>query len=155
MKSFDRFGIIIAITSLGFCFAGCEGGSRNGIPVAGSPDGIVEYLAVSDAGEVEHREGNFLELVDRDDQKLVMVDFWAPWCGPCRQLAPDLEAIRKAWGDKIEVVKVDVDQSPDISEHLGVSSIPDVRIFRNGTQVESFVGVMSREEIDALLKTLQ
>ena len=155
MKTIGRLAFLAGITCLGFCVTGCGAGSRNGVPVAGCPDGAVEYLVVSDAGEVEHKEGKFLDLVNRSDQKLVMVDCWATWCGPCRKLAPELDAIRKAWGDRIEVVKVDVDQSPEIARHLGVSSIPDVRIFRSGIQVESFTGYMPRQEIESLLKSLQ
>lgn len=147
--------LIFGIASLPFFLGGCQQSQQSGRPIAGTPDGDVEYLSVSSTGAIEHKEGKFLELVDRKDQKLVLVDFWATWCGPCRKLAPHLEAIKEKWGDKIEVVKVDVDQAGDISEHMGISSIPDVRIFRNGTQVGSFVGLMPRAEIEALLKSLQ
>ena len=155
MKDKGTMTIVAGIACLGLLVAGCGEGPRNGAPIAGSPDGIVEYLGVSDAGEIEHKEGNFLELVNRTDQKLVLVDFWASWCGPCVRLAPHLEQIRKNWGDKIEVVKVDVDQVPQIAQHLGISSIPDVRIYRGGIQVGNFVGMLPHEEIDALLKSLQ
>lgn len=155
MNSFGRFAIIAWITCLGVMTVGCGQGPRNGIPIAGCPDSIVEYLVVSDSGVIEPREGNFLEIVDRKDQKLVMVDFGATWCGYCTMLAPHLDRIRKDWGDQIEVVKVDIDLSPEIAKHLGVGPIPDVRIFRNGTQVGSFAGLMPRQEIEALLKSLQ
>ena len=135
--------------------AGCQEGPTTGAPIAGCPDGTVEYLTVSDSGRIEHSEGGFLELVDRKDQTLIVVDFWATWCGPCRMLAPHLEAIKKDWGDKIEVVKVDVDKNQAISGHLGINSIPDVRIFRGGTQVADFVGAMPRAEIESLLKSVQ
>jgi len=155
MNKFGLLSILAGIFCMAIVVAGCGEGPKNGTPVTGTPDGVVEYLAVSDAGEIEHKEGNFLELVNRTDQKLVLVDFWATWCGPCVRLAPSLEQIRKDWGDKLEVVKVDVDQVPQIAKHLGINSIPDVRIFRNGTQVGSFVGLIPREEIEALLKSLQ
>ena len=147
--------VATGITCLGFFFAGCEVGSATGTPIAGCPDGAVEYLAVSAAGEIEHREGKFLELVDRSDQKLVIVDCWATWCGPCVAMAPHLEQIRKDWGDKIDVVKVDVDKSPEIAAYLRINSIPDIRIFRNGTQVSGFVGLRPRQEIEALLRSLE
>jgi thioredoxin 1 len=155
MSRVGILSILAGISCLAILLAGCGEGPKNGIPIAGTPDGVVEYLAVTDAGEIEHKEGNFLELVNRKDQKLVLVDFWATWCGPCVRLAPQLEQIRKDWGDKLEVVKVDVDQVPQIAQHLGINSIPDVRIFRNGTQVGSFVGLMPRAEIEALLKSLR
>ena len=85
----------------------------------------------------------------------VLVDFWAPWCGPCRQLSPSLEAAKKKWGDKLDVVKVNVDDNQAIAQHLGVTAIPDVRIFSNGTQVGDFVGVRPQDEIDGLLRSLQ
>ena len=134
---------------------GCGRGPRSGAPITGCPDGTVEYLSVSETGEIEHKEGKFLELVDRKDQKLVIVDLWATWCGPCRMLAPHLSKIKKTWGDKVEVVKVDVDSSRDIAMHLGASSIPDVRIYRHGTQVSDFVGVMPYADIESLLKSLE
>jgi thioredoxin 1 len=135
--------------------AGCGQGPRSGVPITGCPDGVVEYLSVSESGEIEHKEGQFLELVNRQDQKLVIVDLWANWCGPCRMLAPHLSKIKKTWGDKVEVVKVDVDESRAIAVHLGASSIPDVRIYRNGTQVSDFVGVMPYADIESLLKSLE
>lgn len=134
---------------------GCNQGPRNGKPIVGSPDGNAEFLTLTADGTIEHSEGKFLELVQRTDQKLILVDFWATWCGPCRQLSPTLEKIKSKWGDKIEVVKVDVDQCPAISQYLEVTSIPDVRIYRGGTQVGDFVGTMPFAEIDSLLKSLK
>lgn len=134
---------------------GCHHGPRNGKPIVGAPDGNVELLTLNAEGVIEHTEGSFLELVQRTDQKLIVVDFWATWCGPCRKLGPTLEKIKAKWGDNIEVVKVDVDECPEISQYLDVTSIPDVRIYRGGTQVGDFVGNMPFAEIDSLLKSLK
>lgn len=131
---------------------GCGEGPSNGRSVEKSPDGPVEILTVAEDGTVGHTEGKFLEQVRRSDSKLILVDSWASWCGPCRQLAPILEDLKKDWGDKIEVIKLDVDQNPEISRYLGINSIPDVRIFRSGTQIDGFVGLAPREEIDSILK---
>lgn len=147
---------VCCLVVFGALLVGCQDGPTSGAPVAGCPDGTVEYLTVADSGRIGHTDGAFLELVDRKDQKLVVVDFWAPWCGPCLELAPRLEEIKKDWGDRIEVVKVNVDKNKPIARHLRVKGIPDVRIFRGGTQVADFVGSqMTREEIESLLKSLQ
>ncbi len=140
--------------SLAFCLPGCDEGPSAGKAVKGTPDGPVERLIVKD-GAIVHEAGQFLELVDRSDQTLVLVDFWASWCGPCKALAPSLEAIKKKWGDNLEVVKVDVDQNNAISQHLQINSIPDVRIYRNGVQVGGFVGLAPRQEIESILKSLK
>lgn len=134
---------------------GCNQGPRNGKPIVGSPDGSVDLLTLTADGSIEHAEGKFLEVVQRTDQKLILVDFWAEWCGPCRQLGPTLEKIKAKWGDSLEVVKVNVDECPEISAYLDITSIPDVRIYRGGTQVGDFVGTMPFAEIDSLLKRLK
>ncbi len=145
-------GCALLLTAL--CL-GCNQGPRNGKPIAGSPDGSVDQLTLTADGTIEHTEGKFLELVQRTDQKLILVDFWASWCGPCRKLGPTLEKIKAKWGDNLEVVKVDVDKCPSIAAHLEITSIPDVRIYRGGTQVGDFRGIMPLAEIDSLLKSLK
>jgi thioredoxin len=116
---------------------------------------VVEILSVDKDGKIQHVEGKFLEAVNRTDSRLVLVDCWAEWCGPCRKLGPILEEVKKSWGDKLEVVKVDIDQNPEIAQHLRAESIPDVRIFRSGTQIGEFVGLMPRAEIEGYLKSLE
>lgn len=138
---------------LSFLIPGCE--PRTSVSIESIPDETVGFLTLDDAGEIQHENGSFQKLVNRSDQKLVVVDCWAAWCGPCRMLAPHLDAIKKKWGDRIEIVKVDVDASAKVAGALGVSSIPDVRIFRNGKQISDFVGLWPREEIESLLKSLE
>ena len=147
---------LLAVLVIVLCAVpGCNNLPTTGMSIAGTPDGVAEILVVTSSGKTALKDIGFLEAVDRKDQKLVLIDFWAPWCGPCRQLSPTLEATKKKWGDKLEVVKVNVDDNLAIARHLGVNGIPDVRIFRNGMQVGDFVGPMPKDEIDGLLRSLQ
>jgi thioredoxin len=155
MKWQYYLGQLLGIAAILSVVPGCSDLPTTGVPISGTPDGTAEVVVVSATGQIDHEEIAFLAAVDRKDQKLVLVDFWAPWCGPCLQLTPSIEVIKKKWGDKLQVVKVNVDENMPIASHLGIESIPNVRIFRNGTQVGDFTGVMPQDEIDALLRSLQ
>lgn len=70
----------------------------------------------------------------------VLVDFWAPWCGPCRQIGPDLEALSEEYGDRLKIVKVNVDENPDSPASLGVRGIPALFMFKDGQVVSNKIG---------------
>ena len=80
-----------------------------------------------------------------DSKKPVLVDFWAEWCGPCRMLTPTIDKIAEAYKDKIKVVKINTDDSPEIASEYHINAIPSVFIFMNGTPVEQMVGVQPYE----------
>lgn len=155
MKLPVYFRLLAGLVVISWGLLGCNNLPTTGTSIAGAPDGVAEIMVVTSNGQTVLEKIGFLKAVDRKDQKLVLIDFWAPWCGPCRQLSPSLEAAKKKWGDKLDVVKVNVDDNQAIAQHLGVTAIPDVRIFSNGTQVGDFVGVRPQDEIDGLLRSLQ
>lgn len=79
--------------------------------------------------------------------KPVLVDFWAAWCGPCRQIAPSLEAIAAEYGDEIEIVKLNIDENPGTAAKYGVMSIPTLNVYQGGEVVKTIVGAKPKAAI--------
>jgi thioredoxin 1 len=77
----------------------------------------------------------------------VLVDFWAEWCGPCRQIAPVLDEIAKDYEGRLEVVKVNIDENPQTPTQYGVRGIPTLMIFKNGAAVGQLVGALPKSQI--------
>ena len=85
---------------------------------------------------------NFEELLQ--SEKLVIVDFWATWCGPCRMLSPILDEVEEEMADKIQVVKVNVDDADEVAAQFRIMSIPTLLFFKNGQIVDKTVGAMPK-----------
>ena len=81
------------------------------------------------------------------DDKLLVVDFFATWCGPCKKLSPTLDEVSEEFGDRVNIVKVDVDESEDLAMTYGIRSVPTVLFFKKGQQVDKFVGALPKSEI--------
>ena len=85
---------------------------------------------------------------------LVMVDFWAVWCGPCRMIAPTVEELAKEYGEKITVMKLNTDENPDIASRYKIMGIPTIMFFKNGQEADRIVGAVPKPQLKAKIDSL-
>ena len=98
-------------------------------------------------------DSNFDEVVGGAAQPVV-VDFWAPWCGPCRMLSPVVDALADKYAGRVNVVKCNVDESTDVPVKFGIRNIPTLLFFKNGELVDRLVGAVPQAEIEKKLDSL-
>jgi putative thioredoxin len=94
------------------------------------------------------------DVLEESKRQPVLVDFWAEWCGPCKQLAPVLEKVVRAAKGKVKLVKMDIDKHPSIPGQLGIQSIPAVFAFVNGQPVDGFLGALPESQVTAFIERL-
>ena len=98
-------------------------------------------------------KSNFSEIINND--KPILVDFYADWCGPCKTLAPILKDAKAALGDKVKMVKIDVDKNQALAEKFQVRGVPTLMLFKNGKQLWRQSGVLQKDELVKLIESHQ
>lgn len=97
-------------------------------------------------------DANFEETVKNVSDKPVFVDFWAPWCGPCRMLAPSLDAAAEQFNGRAVIAKYNVDENTQVATDNGIRGIPTILVYKNGKLVGQHTGAMSRSELIAFIE---
>ena len=87
-------------------------------------------------------------------EKPVLVDFWAEWCGPCKQIAPVLEALDTEWGDRVKVAKLNIDENPMTTSKYGVRGIPTLMLFKDGQVAATRIGALERRKLHEWLESV-
>lgn len=95
-------------------------------------------------------KGKFESLIDQDTP--VLVDFYADWCGPCQMMAPVLKEVADEMGDKVKIIKIDVDKNQPIAQCFGVRSIPTLILFKNGKIMENKAGVLTKRDLTQMIE---
>jgi thioredoxin 1 len=89
-----------------------------------------------------------------NDSGLVLIDFWAVWCGPCRMIAPTVEELAKEYAGKVKVVKLNTDENPEIASRYKIMGIPTLMFFKGGQKVDQIVGAVPKPQLKAKLDSL-
>ena len=110
--------------------------------------------AVADVVKETTTQAFIKDVIEESKQQPVLVDFWAPWCGPCKQLTPVLEKAVKAAKGKVKLAKMNIDEHPAIPGQMGIQSIPAVIAFSNGQPVDGFMGALPESQVVAFLERL-
>ena len=132
--------LLMACAVAAVCVSGCS---------RGAPDTADKAEAATSSGKAKAIELNEMDFKAQTAQGVALVDFWAPWCGPCRMVAPVLEKLAADHGDKVAVVKVNVDENQELAARYGIMSIPTVMMFEGGQQKAQLIGARSQKDYEA------
>jgi len=132
------------------CIRGASSGRASPLPIAHRPRRerrhLFEERNIMSENVKEITEDSFQSEV-LSGSTPVLVDFWAPWCGPCKRIAPIVEELAAEYGGKVKFVKVDVDGNPGIAANFGIQSIPTLMLFKGGQAVDRIIGAVMKEKI--------
>ena len=118
---------------------------QNGGAVAPAQDGLIKETTT---------QAFVKDVIEESKRQPVLIDFWAPWCGPCKQLTPILEKVVRAAKGKVKLVKMNIDDHPAIPGQMGIQSIPAVIAFVNGQPADGFMGALPESQVTAFLERL-
>lgn len=103
-------------------------------------------------GKAIELNGSNFESTVKDG--VAVVDFWAPWCGPCRMVAPVIEELAEQYDGKVKICKVNTDENQDIAAKFGIRSIPTIMFFKNGQQVDTIIGAAAKQAFEQKINAL-
>src|SRR6188508_3512805 len=113
-----------------------------GAAAVAAPDGLIKETTT---------QSFMKDVIEESKRQPVLIDFWAPWCGPCKQLTPILEKVVKAAKGKVKLVKMNIDEHPSIPGQLGIQSIPAIIAFVNGQPADGFMGAVPESQVNAFI----
>jgi len=120
----------------------------------GQPTGTPAQAAAGDLIKDSNTQNFLQDVIEPSRQQPVIVDFWAPWCGPCKQLGPALEKVVRAAGGKVRMVKINIDENQQLAQQMRIQSIPAVYAFVNGQPVDGFMGALPEGQIKQFVDRL-
>ena len=96
---------------------------------------------------------SFDKVVSSSSEKTTLIDFWAPWCGPCKALTPVLEELSTDLSSEVDIYKVNVDENTDLAQENGVQSIPTILVYKGGSLSQTLVGLKTKEELTEIVRS--